>query len=73
MISIYTWTTTIICLTGNVFNVKKSVICFYIWTLGNVLWLTYDCYSGLYSRAFLDIVQTVFSVWGIIEWSKKGD
>ena len=61
---------TIICLVGTVLNVKKIIWCFYLWALGNLLWLAFDLYSGLYSRAVLDVVQFGFAVWGIIEWSK---
>lgn len=62
---------TIICLVGTVLNVKKIIWCFYLWCLGNLLWLAFDLYSGLYSRAVLDIVQFGFAVWGIVEWSKN--
>lgn len=66
-----TWITTILCLTGTVLNVKKMVACFYLWTIGNILWLCFDISTGLYSRALLDIVQLGFAIWGIVEWSKK--
>ena len=62
---------TIICLIGTVLNVKKIIWCFYLWALGNLLWLAFNLYSQLYSRAVLDVVQFVFAVWGIVEWSKN--
>lgn len=57
---------TLICLIGTVLNVKKIIWCFYLWCFGNLLWLIFDLYSNLYSRAILDIVQFGFAVWGII-------
>lgn len=62
---------TAICLTGTYLNVKKSVWCFYLWICGNVAWFSIDLALGIYSRAFLDVVQLVFAVWGAVEWSKK--
>ena len=65
------WITTAICLLGTILNVKKLNICFYLWLIGNILWLCIDIYNGLWSRAILDIVQGVLAVWGIIEWRKN--
>ncbi len=59
------------CLTGTVLNVKKNVLCFYLWAVGNVAWLVYDLLTGLYSRAMLDLIQLGFALWGIWEWSRK--
>lgn len=71
MIAFFTWTVTAICLAGTVLNVKKNIACFYLWTAGNIAWLAFDTYSGLYSRAVLDTVQLVFAVWGIFAWKRK--
>ncbi|MEE0897546.1 MAG: nicotinamide mononucleotide transporter [Acutalibacteraceae bacterium] len=68
---IISWITTAICLLGTILNVKKLNDCFYLWLIGNILWLCIDIYNGLWSRAILDIVQGVLAVWGIIEWRKN--
>ena len=68
---IISWITTAICLLGTILNVKKLNFCFYLWLIGNILWLCIDIYNGLWSRAILDIVQGVLAVWGIIEWRKS--
>ena len=70
-LTIGTWILTAACLTGTVLNVKKIKYCFHIWTVANILWLAYDIYTGLYSRAVLDAVQLGFAIWGIIAWNKK--
>lgn len=69
MTAVFTWFVTVLCLAGTVLNVKKRVACFYLWTIGNVLWAAYDIRCGLYSRAVLDFVQLAFALWGIWEWS----
>lgn len=68
---IISWITTAICLLGTIFNVKKINFCFYLWLLGNILWIVVDIYNGLWSRMLLDIVQGVLAIWGIVEWRKK--
>lgn len=70
MAALFTWITTAISLLGTVLNVKKLKACFYLWTVGNVLWLLWDISQALYSRAVLDVVQLAFAVWGIYEWGK---
>ena len=64
------WITTILCLIGSVLNAKKIILCFYFWTAGNILWLYMDICNGYYSRAALDVVQGVITIWGYIEWAK---
>ena len=65
------WIVTALSLLGNALNIKKKRSGFMVWVIANVLWLTYDLTTGLYSRAALDIVQTAFCIWGIIEWKNK--
>ena len=68
---LFTWAITTVCLAGTILNGKKNILCFYLWTFGNLAWLVFDLQSRLYSRAVLDVVQLGFSVWGIFEWRKK--
>lgn len=65
------WIVTILSLTGNALNIKKKLSSFIVWVVANIMWLAYDLCTGLYSRAVLDTVQTIFCIWGIIEWNKK--
>lgn len=71
MLLIIGWITTIVCLTGTILNVKKLKICFWLWLLGNILWLGIDIYNGLWSRAVLDTVQGTLAVWGLVEWKSS--
>ena len=66
-----TWFLAVLSLSGNVFNVKKRVSCFYIWTLSEIFWFILDFLNKSYGRAFLDSVQLVMAIWGIFEWKKK--
>ncbi len=70
MMSAFTWVFTAISLAGTALNVRKNILCFYLWAVGNVAWLGFDVASGLYSRAVLDIVHLAFAIWGIFAWRK---
>ena len=64
------WAVTAVCLGGTVLNVKKVRWCFHLWALGNIAWLAIDLGNGLYSRAFLDLVQLALAIWGAVEWRR---
>ena len=68
-----TWLFTAVSLAGTVLNVRKNILCFYLWSVGNIAWLTYDRASGLYSRAVLDVVHLAFAIWGIFAWREEKD
>ena len=67
-----TWILTAISLIGTVFNIKKKIICFYIWAIGDILWFIFDFTGGTYGRSTLDLVQIVLAICGIYSWSKGG-
>ncbi|BED92273.1 MAG: nicotinamide mononucleotide transporter [Candidatus Improbicoccus pseudotrichonymphae] len=58
-------------MSGNLFNIKKKVLCFYIWIVGDIIWFTLDVKNGAYGRAFLDLIQLGFAIFGIYEWQIK--
>ncbi len=66
-----TWILALISLLGTVFNIRKRVICFYIWLIGDVCWFILDYTNGVYGRAMLDFVQILLAFCGIIEWRKE--
>lgn len=66
-----TWFLTAVSLIGTVFNIRKKIICFYIWLIGDICWFTLDFTSGVYGRATLDLFQIFLAVCGIFEWRKE--
>ena len=66
-----TWILTMISLTGTVFNIRKKIICFYIWLIGDICWFMLDYTSGVHGRAVLDLIQVILAFFGIIEWRKE--
>lgn len=71
MISVIGWIITSVSLLGTVLNVKKNILCFYVWALANLAWIWYDAYLHLHSRMVLDAIQLGMAFWGIAAWSKK--
>ncbi len=65
-----TWFLTILSIIGVILNIKKKQICFYIWTVTNVSWMTVDYIKGIYAQSFLFLIYTGLAIWGIIEWKK---
>lgn len=66
-----TWILTALSLSGSIFNVKKKVVCFYIWSVCEIFWLILDIRSRTFGRAFLDLTQFGFALYGIHEWGEK--
>ena len=71
MMAAFTWFITFVSLAGTVLNVRKNILCFYLWAVGNIAWLGFDIASGLFSRAVLDTVHLAFAIWGIFAWREK--
>ena len=72
MTGVFTWLFTAISLTGTFLNIRKNILCFYLWAVGNIAWLGFDVATGLFSRAVLDAVHLAFALWGIFAWRKDG-
>lgn len=51
-------------------NVKKNILCFYVWLVGDVLWCIFDLAYKMYGCSALDFVQVILYIWGIISWKK---
>ena len=63
--TVYCWVATIICITGTVINIKRINWCFYLWAVGEVMWVIYDLSQNLWSRTMLDLLGLVLALIGI--------
>lgn len=66
-----TWVLSIISIIGTWLNAKKLWCCFIIWIACNTGWFIWDIINMVYSRAVLDMVQTVFCIYGLYEWRNE--
>ena len=62
---------TISALVGVILNIKKNVLCFYIWLVTNISWAIVDFYKGIPAQGILFTIYAGLAVYGIIEWRKK--
>jgi nicotinamide riboside transporter PnuC len=67
----FTWIIAVISITGSFLNIKKNPVCFYLWTVCQIMCLIIDAKNQQYGRAFLDFFLIVMNVYGIVSWSKK--
>ena len=67
----FIWIITTMAIVGVIFNVKKRIEGFYLWTISNLGFVVIDYKAGLYAQALLFVVYTGLSIWGIVEWRKK--
>ena len=65
-----TWILAAVSLSGSFFNAKKKIICFYLWAFGEICWMVLDIRGGVFGRAFLDLTQLLFALYGAYEWRK---
>ena len=66
-----TWPLAMLSITGTIFNVKKKVVCFYLWMIGEFFWIAIDFSNRQHGRMFLDFVHLGMAIWGIYDWSKN--
>ncbi|MDR0738611.1 MAG: nicotinamide mononucleotide transporter [Oscillospiraceae bacterium] len=66
----YTWITAIISIIASYLNVKKKVVCFYLWDATLIFHAIVDIKNQQYGRAFLDIFLLGINIYGITVWAK---
>ncbi|MDR0738610.1 MAG: nicotinamide mononucleotide transporter family protein [Oscillospiraceae bacterium] len=67
----FTWAIATTSIIGTIFNIKKKVICFYLWGACEIICLIIDTKTHQYGRAFLDIFSFGMNIYGIIAWTKE--
>lgn len=73
LFTILTSILTLLALIGVVLNIKKKILCFYIWLFTNASWAAVDFYKGIPMQGLLFTVYTFLAVYGIYEWRKKDE
>tara|TARA_A100001201_G_C4061139_1_gene192722 strand:- start:708 stop:923 length:216 start_codon:yes stop_codon:yes gene_type:complete len=71
MIEIIGWLGFIGLIIGYILNAKKSITCFYVWGLGNILMMIYAVMIDSNPQVATALVVLLMNVYGYIEWTKK--
>jgi len=64
----FTWFMAVVSAIGVILNIKKSRICFFLWTFTNTSWMIVDFYKGIYAQSALFAVYVALAVIGIFAW-----
>ena len=70
MIEIIGWLGFIFVLLGYYFNAKQKIYCFYIWGLGNILFLIYGFLIGARPQMAICLFVILMNIYGYRQWSK---
>jgi hypothetical protein len=70
LFNIFTGILTLLALLGVVLNIKKKIVCFYIWFFTNLSWAVVDFYKGIPMQGILFSIYTLLAVYGVFEWRK---
>lgn len=56
---------------GSFLNARKKRGCFVMWITSGLLWAIVDVLAAKYWRMLLDLVQVIFSIYGLWNWKRK--
>ena len=70
MIEIIGWLGFIFVLLVYYFNAKQKIYCFYIWGLGNILFLIYGFLIGARPQMAICLFVILMNIYGYRQWSK---
>ncbi len=68
--SIFMWVVTVISLVAVILNIKKKIVCFYLFAVANMAWAIIDYREGLIAQSVLFAIYFVLSIYGLYEWRK---
>jgi len=71
MIEVIGWLGFVGLIVGYILNAKKSITCFYVWGLGNILMMIYAVMIDSNPQVATALVVLLMNVYGYIEWTKK--
>jgi nicotinamide riboside transporter PnuC len=67
----FTWITAIVSIAASYFNIKKKVVCFYLWGATVIVHFIIDLKNQQYGRVFLDVFLLCINIYGIIAWTRE--
>jgi hypothetical protein len=65
------WILSGISILGAILNIQKKAICFIVWTIANIGWMTLALFEPKFRPQIpLWVVFTLTNIWGYLEWKK---
>ena len=53
---------------GYYLNSQKNIICFYVWALGNIIFIIYAYQIESYPMLFMSLFTLAMNIYGYIKW-----
>ncbi len=53
---------------GYYLNSQKNIVCFYVWAIGNIIFIIYAYQIGSYPMLFMSLFTLVMNIYGYIKW-----
>ena len=57
-------------LLGYYFNAKKKLYCFYIWGLGNIVYILYGFVINAFPIMAMSVFVLIMNIYGYLNWAK---
>ncbi len=65
------WLGFVLILFGYYFNARQHIICFYIWGIGNIIFLIYALLINAMPQVAMSIFVLGMNVYGFLQWRSK--
>lgn len=62
------WSATALSIFGAVLNANKLIAGFYVWSIANILWLSFSWKHKHWGLFVMNIIFLGINIWGIINW-----
>ena len=70
-IELFGWIGFLFIVCGYYLNAKKHPDCFYIWGIGNILFLIYAIFINTFPLFFMSLFTLGMNIYGWIQWNKN--
>jgi len=70
IVDIIGWLGFFLILLGYYFNAKKKLYCFYIWSLGNIVYIFYGFIINAFPIMAMSVVVLIMNIYGYFNWVK---
>ena len=65
------WVAFLFIASGYYLNAKKQSYCFYVWGIGNILFILYAALINSNPMLFMSIFTLGMNIYGYLQWSKS--
>lgn len=64
------WAATLLSVVGAIINANKSITGFYVWSVANILWISFALKHKHYGLLVMNVIFLGINIFGIYSWGK---